>query len=203
MAGELSDDEIGRLATDRLRASAAVKEALTAPESLAEIAAATRLVVSALRSGGKLLLFGNGGSAADAQHIAGEFIGRFLTDRRALPALALTVNTSVLTAVANDRSYDAVFARQVEALGRPEDVAIGISTSGTSANVIAGLRAAHGQGLATVGLTGRGGGEMAGLVDACVRVPADETPRIQEGHLVVAHIVCEIAEREIAAGDSR
>jgi D-sedoheptulose 7-phosphate isomerase len=202
VAGELNEEEIAALAADRLRASMAVKEALLAPEALAEIASAAGLIVSALREGGKLLIFGNGGSAADAQHIAGEFVGRFLAERRALPAMALSVNSSVLTALANDYSYDVVFARQIEALGEPGDVAFGISTSGTSANVVAGLKAAREGGLATLALTGRSGGSMREVADACVRVPADETPRIQEGHLVVAHILCEIAEREIVARDS-
>jgi D-sedoheptulose 7-phosphate isomerase len=191
-----------RLAADRIRASLAVKEALLAPEQLADIASAAALVGGALRAGRKLLLFGNGGSAADAQHIAAEFVGRFLAERRALPALALSVNTSVLTALANDYSFESVFARQIEALGQPGDVAFGISTSGTSANVVAALRAARERGLGTLALTGRSGGDLLELVDVCVRIPADETPRIQEGHLMVAHVLCEIAEREIVAGDS-
>ena len=202
MAGELSRDDISKLAAERLRASVAVKQALMAPEPLAEIAAAAAVVCGALGDGRKLLLFGNGGSAADAQHIAGEFVGRFLAERRALPALSLSVNTSVLTALANDYSYEVVFARQIEALGQAGDVAIGISTSGASANVVAGLRAARDRGLRSIALTGRDGGSMRDLVDACVRIPADETPRIQEGQLVVAHILCEIAEREILSADS-
>jgi D-sedoheptulose 7-phosphate isomerase len=202
VAGELKSEAYLALAAERLRASLAVKEALLEDESLAEIAAAAELVVRALRDGGKLLIFGNGGSAADAQHIAGEFVGRFLAERRALPAMALSVNTSVLTALANDYSYDVVFARQVEALGEPGDVAFGISTSGTSGNVVAALRAARERGLRTLALTGRSGGTMRELADVCVRVPADETPRIQEGHVVVAHIICEIAERELAAADA-
>jgi D-sedoheptulose 7-phosphate isomerase len=197
VAGELTPEEMSAFAADRIRASLAVQEALLAPELLADIASAAALVGGALRGGGKLLLFGNGGSAADAQHIAGEFVGRFLADRRALPALALSVNTSVLTALANDYSFEVVFARQIEALGDSGDVAFGISTSGTSANVVAGLRAARERGLGTVALTGRSGGSMRELADACVRVPSDETPRIQEGHLVVAHILCETVEREI------
>jgi D-sedoheptulose 7-phosphate isomerase len=202
VAGGLSEEDIAELAADRVRASLAVKEALLAPESLAEIAAAATLVVEALRSGRKLLIFGNGGSAADAQHIAGEFVGRFLAERRALPALALSVNSSVVTALANDYSFEIVFARQIEALGEAGDVAFAISTSGTSANVVAGLRVARERGLATLALTGRTGGAMRELADACVRVPADDTPRIQEGQVVVAHILCEIAEREIGGADS-
>jgi D-sedoheptulose 7-phosphate isomerase len=202
VAGELSEQEISELAADRLRASLAVKEALLAPESLTEVAAAAALVVRALRAGRKLLIFGNGGSAADAQHIAGEFVGRFLAERRALPALALSVNSSVVTALANDYSFEIVFARQIEAFGEPGDVAFGISTSGTSANVVAGLRVARERGLSTLALTGRTGGALRELADACVRIPADDTPRIQEGQVVVAHILCEIAEREIVGVDS-
>jgi D-sedoheptulose 7-phosphate isomerase len=202
MAGELSDKETAELAADRIRASLVAKERLLDPEPLTAIAAASALIGRTLREGGKLLIFGNGGSAADAQHIAGEFVGRFLVDRRALPAVALSVNTSVLTAVANDYAFEDVFARQVEGLGDPGDVAWGISTSGTSANVVAGLRVAGERGLHTLALTGPTGGSMGQLVDVCVRIPADDTPRIQEGHLLVAHILCEIVEREIVAADS-
>ncbi len=202
MAGGLNEEQISRLAAERIRASLAVKEGLLAPEPLAEITSAARLVGGALRDGRKLLIFGNGGSAADAEHIAGEFVGRFVAERRALPAIALSVSTSVLTAIANDYSFEDVFARQVEALGQPGDVAFGLSTSGTSENVVAGLRAARERGLRTLGLTGRGGGTVIEFADVCVRVPADDTPRIQEGHLLVAHIVCEVAEREIVAADS-
>jgi D-sedoheptulose 7-phosphate isomerase len=202
MADELSDREAAELAADRIRASLAAKERLLDPEPLAEIAAAAAEIGRTLREGGKLLIFGNGGSAADAQHIAGEFVGRFLAERRALPAIALNVNTSVLTALANDYSFEGVFARQIEALGEPGDAALGISTSGNSANVVAGLRTARERGLRTLALTGRSGGAMREMVDACVRIPADETPRVQEGHILVAHILCEIAEREIVAADS-
>ena len=202
MAGGLSEDQISQLAAERIRASLAVKEALLAREALAEIAAAAALVSGALRDGRKLLIFGNGGSAADAEHIAGEFVGRFVAERRALPAVALSVNTSVLTAIANDYSFEDVFARQVEALGQPGDVAFGLSTSGTSPNVVAALRVGRERGLRTLALTGRGGGRVRELADVCVKVPADDTPRIQEGHLLVAHIVCEIAEREVVEDDS-
>jgi D-sedoheptulose 7-phosphate isomerase len=202
VASGLSEEQISQLAAERIRASLAVKEGLLAPEPLAEIASAATLVGGALRDGRKLLIFGNGGSAADAEHIAGEFVGRFVAERRALPAIALSVSTSVLTAIANDSSFEEVFARQVEALGQPGDVAFGLSTSGTSANVVAGLRAARERGLRTLALTGRGGGKVRELADVCVHVPADETARIQEGHLLVAHIVCEVAEREIVAADS-
>jgi D-sedoheptulose 7-phosphate isomerase len=202
VASGLSEEQISQLAAERIRASLAVKEALLAREVLAEIASAASLVCGALRGGRKLLIFGNGGSAADAEHIAGEFVGRFVAERRALPAVALSVNTSVLTAIANDYSFEDVFARQVEALGEPGDVAFGLSTSGTSPNVVAGLRAGRERGLRTLALTGRGGGRVREHADVCVKVPADDTPRIQEGHLLVAHIVCEIAEREVVEDDS-
>jgi D-sedoheptulose 7-phosphate isomerase len=202
VASGLNEEQISQLAAERIRASLAVKEGLLAPEPLAEITSAATLVGGALRDGRKLLIFGNGGSAADAEHIAGEFVGRFVAERRALPAIALSVSTSVLTAIANDSSFEDVFARQIEALGQPGDVAFGLSTSGTSANVVAGLRAARERGLRTLALTGRGGGKVRELADVCVHVPADETARIQEGHLLVAHIVCEVAEREIVAADS-
>jgi D-sedoheptulose 7-phosphate isomerase len=202
VASGLSEEQTSQLAAERIRASLAVKEGLLAPERLAEITSAATLVGGALRDGRKLLIFGNGGSAADAEHIAGEFVGRFVAERRALPAIALSVSTSVLTAIANDSSFEDVFARQIEALGQPGDVAFGLSTSGTSANVVAGLRAARERGLRTLALTGRGGGKVRELADVCVHVPADETARIQEGHLLVAHIVCEVAEREIVVADS-
>jgi D-sedoheptulose 7-phosphate isomerase len=202
VASGLSEEQISQLAAERIRASLAVKEGLLAPEPLAEIASAATLVGGALRDGRKLLIFGNGGSAADAEHIAGEFVGRFVAERRALPAIALSVSTSVLTAIANDSSFEEVFARQVEALGQPGDVAFGLSTSGTSANVVAGLRVGRELGLRTLALTGRGGGRVRELADVCVKVPADDTPRIQEGHLLVAHIVCEIAERDVVEDDS-
>jgi D-sedoheptulose 7-phosphate isomerase len=158
------------------------------------IAAAASAVVDAYRGGGKLILFGNGGSAADAQHIAAELIGRFQRERDPLPALALPVNSSTVTAIANDYGFDQVFARQIRALGAPGDVALAISTSGVSTNVLEALRTARDGGLATVGLTGGDGGEMPSLCDHCIVVPADVTARIQEGHLLVFHVLCEMVE---------
>src|SRR3990172_1695762 len=156
-------------------------------------------LASCLRAAGKILCFGNGGSAADAQHLAGELLGRFLRDRAALPALALTTDPSVITAVANDLGYDAVFRRQVEAHGRPGDVAFGISTSGRSPNVISALRLARERGLVTVGLTGAGGGELPGLVDYLIDVPHPATPRIQEVHGMVIHLLCQMVEEAVTA----
>jgi D-sedoheptulose 7-phosphate isomerase len=157
-------------------------------------------MAASLKSGGKVLVFGNGGSAADAQHLAGELVGRYLVDRRALPAIALTTDPSILTAVANDLGYDAVFRRQVEAHGRPGDVAIGISTSGRSRNVLAALECARANRLVTVGLTGAGGGPLAALADHLIDVPSSDTPRIQEVHGLVVHLLCQIVEDELTAG---
>jgi D-sedoheptulose 7-phosphate isomerase len=150
-----------------------------------------------LRSGGKVLTFGNGGSAADAQHLSGELVGRFLKDRPALAAVALTTDPSIITAVGNDMGYDAVFRRQVEALGRPGDVAVGISTSGRSPNVVEALRVARERGLLTVGMTGGGGGRLGGLVHYLIDVPHHETPRIQEVHGMIVHVLCQIIEDAI------
>lgn len=151
-------------------------------------------ITNALAKGNKLLLFGNGGSAADAQHIAAEFVGRYLKERQALPAVALSTNTSILTAVGNDYSFNDIFARQVEAFGQSGDVAIGISTSGNSSNVLRGLHLAKTRNLITVGLTGRSGGHIKNIVDYCIRIPSDDTPRIQEGHILIGHILAEIVE---------
>jgi len=147
-----------------------------------------------LRSGGKVLTFGNGGSAADAQHFAGELVGRFLRDRPALAAMALTTDPSVVTAIGNDMGYDAVFRRQIEAHGKPGDVALGISTSGRSPNVVEALRAAKARGLLTVGMTGGGGGRLEGLVHYLIDVPSHDTPRIQEVHAMVVHVLCQVVE---------
>jgi D-sedoheptulose 7-phosphate isomerase len=155
-------------------------------------------IADALRAGGKVLVFGNGGSAADAQHFAGELVGRYLKDRPAWPAIALTTDPSVLTAVANDLGYEAVFRRQVEALGRAGDVAVGISTSGKSANVVAALEKARELRMVTVGMTGQGGGKLAGRVDYLIDVPHTGTPRIQEVHGLVIHLLCQVVEEALA-----
>ena len=155
-------------------------------------AAATML--DAIRAGGKILVFGNGGSAADAQHFAAELVGRFMKERAALPAIALTTDTSILTAVGNDYSFRQVFARQVEALGRPGDVAFGISTSGESPNVLDALRAAAARGLRTVALTGRNGGEIGAAAEIHVNVPDENPARVQEVHRTLLHVICELIE---------
>jgi D-sedoheptulose 7-phosphate isomerase len=147
-----------------------------------------------LRGGGKVLFCGNGGSAADAQHLAAELMGRFLRDRAPLAAVALTVDTSALTAIGNDYAFDEVFARQLRGLGRPGDALVAISTSGNSANVLKALAVAREAGIVTVGLTGASGGRMAGLCDLCIRVPATRTDRIQEMHIAVGHLICGLVE---------
>jgi len=151
----------------------------------------------ALRTGGKLLLFGNGGSAADAQHIAAELVNRFFIERKALPAIALTTDSSVITSIRNDRDYAEVFARQVEALGRPGDVAVGISTSGRSVSVVRGLETAGNSQMCTVAFTGGDGGKIAALVDYAFVVPSHSTPRIQEVHATLGHVLCQLVEREL------
>ncbi len=181
-----------------IEASIATKQSLLESTDLVStVAKVSEILVDALRRGNKALLFGNGGSAADAQHIAAELVGRFAFDRPALPALALSVNSSCVTAIGNDYGYDRVFSRQLEALARPGDVAFGISTSGNSPNVVVALSTAKSMGLHTVALTGRTGGNLFKIVDHCICVPSDETPRIQECHILIGHIISELAEREI------
>ncbi len=166
-----------------------------------QVEALARQVTSALRAGNKILLAGNGGSAADAQHIAGEFVSRFNFDRPGLAAFALTVDTSVMTAIGNDYGYEKLFARQIEAVGRPGDVFWAYSTSGRSPNILRALEAAKERGLFTVGFTGNGPGaaEMRSRTDLCIEIPSAATPKIQEGHLVCGHIVCGIVEENIFA----
>jgi D-sedoheptulose 7-phosphate isomerase len=183
------------LVAERIMASIGVKQQLLAQSEL--LATVASLLIAAYRRGNKVLLFGNGGSAADAQHIAGELVGRFYLERRALPALALTVDSSILTAIGNDYGYEQVFARQVAALGQTGDVAIGISTSGNAPSVLAGLQAAKEHGLITIGLTGSDGGQLKHAADYCVCVPSRDTPRIQECHILVAHIWCELVEQAL------
>ncbi|WP_425529540.1 D-sedoheptulose-7-phosphate isomerase [Stenotrophomonas nitritireducens] len=161
------------------------------------IVQAVQVCVASLRNGGKLLFAGNGGSAADAQHWAGELVSRFYYDRPGLPAIALTTDTSILTAIGNDYGYDYTFARQVEALGRAGDVVLLISTSGNSPNVIRAAEAAREQGMAVIGFTGQGGGKLGALCEICFRIPSGETPRIQEGHEFIGHMLCALIEGEM------
>jgi len=191
----MDEQAIHRLAAD----SAALKTRFF--EASAGLLVATgRRMAECLRAGGKVLTFGNGGSAADAQHLAGELVGRFLRDRAALSALALTTDSSVTTAIANDMGYDSVFRRQVEAHGRPGDVAVGITTSGRSPNVVQALLLARERGLVTVALTGGGGGRLVGAVDYLIDVPHAETARIQEVHVMVVHVLCQVVEEAMARG---
>jgi len=162
-----------------------------------EIVRAVELCLASLRSDGKILFAGNGGSAADAQHWAGELVSRFYYDRPGLPAIALTTDTSILTAIGNDYGYDYTFARQVEALGRRGDVLVVISTSGNSPNILRAAEAARDRGIYVIGFTGQGGWKLAPLCDVCFRIPSDETPRIQEGHEFIGHLLCALIEAEM------
>jgi D-sedoheptulose 7-phosphate isomerase len=181
-----------------IEASIAVKQQLLySGDVLTAVAKASAILVDALKKGNKALLFGNGGSAGDAQHIAAELVGRFAFDRPALPALALSVNSSCLTAIGNDYGFEQVFSRQLDALARPGDVAVGISTSGTSPNVLRALTTAKKIGLHTIALTGGTGGRLRGMVDHFICVPSTDTPRIQECHILIGHIISELVEREI------
>lgn len=157
----------------------------------------SRMIISAFKKGSKVLLAGNGGSAADAQHIAAEFVGRYLKDRPALPAIALTTDSSCLTAISNDMGYNKVFSRQLEALGAKGDLLWALSTSGNSVNMVEALKTAKSMGVTTVCLLGKGGGKMKGMGDVELIVPSDDTPRIQEAHITIAHLICEAVETAI------
>jgi D-sedoheptulose 7-phosphate isomerase len=182
-------DDIRRIVAE----SVALKERFFADNAPLLLVVGRRMT-EALLAGGRVLAFGNGGSAADAQHFAAELVGRFRAERPGLSAFALAADPSVVTSIGNDMGFDAVFRRQIEAHGRPGDVALAISTSGRSPNVVAGLCAAHARGMTTVGLTGNGGGEVAGLVDHLIDVPHRDTQRVQEVHAMVLHILCEVVE---------
>ena len=160
---------------------------------------AARAIAASFEAGGKLLVFGNGGSASDAQHVAAEFVGRFLQERQALSAIALTTDTSVLTSIGNDYAFERIFVRQVEALGRSGDVAMGISTSGRSPNVVAALASAQGRGLTTIALTGCDGGAVGSTADIHINVPSPSTPRVQEVHRTLLHIICDLVEQSVVA----
>jgi D-sedoheptulose 7-phosphate isomerase len=161
------------------------------------VAEALELLVSTLQNGGKVLIAGNGGSAADAQHFAAELVGRFLRERRALPAVALTTDSSILTAVANDYGFEQVFSRQIEALARPGDLFVGISTSGNSANICHAAAVAVDCGCRCLFLTGESGGRLAGLPGLCLQVPSTRTPHIQEGHGLLIHLLCDLVEQRL------
>lgn len=178
---------------DAILESIRVKEELL-NTSTGDIIKITNKIISSLKKGGKLIIFGNGGSASDAQHIAAELVGRFKKDRLALPAIALTVNTSIITALANDFGYDTVFARQIEALAKKPDIVLGISTSGKARNVCMGLKQAKKMGISTIALTGCDGGEIKNNADFSLIIPSNVTARIQECHILVGHIICELIE---------
>ncbi|HHI93087.1 MAG TPA: SIS domain-containing protein [Gammaproteobacteria bacterium] len=168
-------------------------------DMLARIAGVAQFCINALRGNNKLLLAGNGGSASDAQHIAAELVGRFELERDGLPAMALTTNASQLTALSNDYGYEAVFSRQLQAFAKKGDVFFGLSTSGNSANVVAVAKVAKARGLVVVGMTGQSGGKLEALCDICLKVPSNNTARIQEAHITIGHIVCALIERTLAA----
>jgi D-sedoheptulose 7-phosphate isomerase len=188
------EDLIHQLLEDSL---AVKRSAITA--AAGRLAAAAEMLAGCIASGHKILIFGNGGSAADAQHLAAEFVNRFEIERRPLPMLALTTDTSVLTSIANDYAFEQVFAKQVRALGAPGDVAWGISTSGNSPNVLAGLEAGRSQGLRTLAMVGRGG-RMAETAELVLSVPADVTARIQETHITMGHMLCALVDRLLFPG---
>jgi D-sedoheptulose 7-phosphate isomerase len=187
----MNTDDIRRLVAD----SVALKERFFGESAPLLLEVGGRMAASLL-AGGRVLAFGNGGSAADAQHFVAELVGRLARERRGLSAIALTTDPSVVTAVANDMGYASVFRRQVEAHGRAGDIALGISTSGRSPNVVEALRAARARGLVTVGLTGEGGGEVAGLVQHLIAVPHPDTQRVQEVHTMVLHVLAQVVEEE-------
>lgn len=191
------------LITQAIKGSIEVKKKISEDrEILFIIERVIEEIVNAFRNDKKVLLCGNGGSAADAQHLAAEFTGRFYFDRQPLFAEALHVNSSYLTAVANDYSYDEVYARLVRAKGRQGDILIGISTSGNSVNVIKAVETANNKGMVTIGLTGESGGKMKAICKYLIKAPSSDTPRIQEAHILIGHIICEIVEKEIFGGRS-
>lgn len=181
---------------DILLESIQVKEEILRSQ-IGQIVEIADLMIDCLKKDGKVIVFGNGGSASDSQHIAAELVGRFKKDRSALAGIALTTNTSVLTSLANDYGYDVIFSRQVEALGKKNDVVLGISTSGKARNVALGIKQAKKMGIKTVALTGGDGGEIVKLADVSLLVPSKVTARIQEAHITIAHIICEMIEQEL------
>jgi D-sedoheptulose 7-phosphate isomerase len=180
-----------------------IKESIAVKEQLAGgspqlIADAAQMIIASMQSGGKLIVFGNGGSAADAQHLSAELVGRYRRNRRALPAIALTTDSSALTSISNDYGFDTVFSRQLEGLGRSGDVALAISTSGNSSNVLSAVSLAKKLSISTIALTGKTGGKLRSQVDICLTVPSDSTPRIQEAHSLIIHILSGIVENAMA-----
>ncbi len=194
----MSIDNSRSLAVARIRDCAAVMQQLLGSEEyLSAVVAAADAMTKCLRSENKILFFGNGGSAADAQHLAAELSGRFMRERPSLSGWALTTNSSALTAIANDYSFEDVFARQIEGMGSSGDIAFAISTSGNSLNVLKAVGVAREKKLTSIGLAGKSGGALRDLVDHCICVPSDQTPRIQEAHILTGHILCELIEEEM------
>jgi D-sedoheptulose 7-phosphate isomerase len=193
---EVGEQFIG-LVKARLIDAISLKRELVTSECIAQVADVATAMIIALKGGGKVLFFGNGGSSMDAGHLAAELAGRFYRDRLGLGGISLSDSTASVTAIANDYSYDDVFARQVRGLGRIGDIAVGLTTSGNSRNVLEAFKVARDIGMFTVALTGRSGGKVAEAVDICIRVPSDDTPRIQEACMHLGHTICEIVEREM------
>jgi D-sedoheptulose 7-phosphate isomerase len=181
----------------RLGDAISVKQNMLNAECVSQAVTVASALIASLRNGGKVLFFGNGGSSMDAGHLAAELAGRFYRDRPGLGGVSLSDSTAAMTAIANDYSYDDVFARQVRGLGRPGDVVVGLTTSGNSGNVLEAVRVAQEMGLYTVALTGRSGGKIADVVNVCIRVPSNDTPRIQEACMHLGHTICEIVEQEM------
>ncbi len=190
--------ELEQIITEHIRKSISVKESiLSSPAVMTSIKDAATATVDAYKKGRKTLIAGNGGSAADAQHIAGEFVSRFYFDRPGIPSIALSTDTSIITAIGNDYGFDRLFERQVHAQGTEGDIFIGLTTSGNSENIVRALHACKEKGIKSIILTGRSGGKTSNLCDICIKVPSEETPRIQESHILIAHIICCIVEEEL------
>lgn len=190
-------EQFAGLVRARLTDAISLKQELANSECVAQVANVATAMITALRNGGRVLFFGNGGSAMDAGHLAAELAGRFYRDRPGLGGISLSDSTASVTAIANDYSYDDVFSRQVRGLGREGDIAVGLTASGNSRNVLEAFKVAQEIGVFTVALTGRSGGKVAGAADICIRVPSDDTPRIQEACMHLGHTICEIVEREM------
>jgi len=186
-----------------INSSINVKKAILEDEHLLGVVdEVVTAITEAFRSGNKVLFCGNGGSAADAQHLSAEFSGRFYTDRNPLPSEALHCNTSYLTAVANDYGYDIVYSRMIKGMGKPGDVLVGLSTSGNSVNILNALQQASDMGMTTIGFTGASGGKMKALARYLINIPSDDTPRIQESHIMIGHIICQMVEENLFASNS-
>lgn len=192
-----------KLIIDKIKQTLKVKKNILEDDELIKnIDEIARVIINAYKEDKKVVLFGNGGSAADAQHIAGELVGKFYLERKALASIALTTNTSELTAIANDYSFNRVFARQVEALVNPGDIVIGITTSGNSLNVIEGIKEAKLNGAVSIGFTGASGGKLKENIDYLLAVPSEDTPHIQESHIMIGHIICYLVEKELFGGQN-